>query len=119
MAYLGREKIQNAHFDQVPQMRAILNLDQETEMNYATFTAQDCPKCGKKESSWDGRYCGSCEENYVREEEEAREQDIAAEQKKMQLCGCGGECGRCVRAYANILNLEGKHHEAMLVLNNH
>lgn len=37
------------------------------------YRLYDCPKCGKKESSFDGyTFCGSCEEKFHREEEEFR-----------------------------------------------
>lgn len=38
----------------------------------------DCPKCGKKESSWDGiQFCGKCEGEYQKEQADWREQEQA------------------------------------------
>jgi uncharacterized Zn finger protein (UPF0148 family) len=35
-----------------------------------------CPKCGKKESSWDGViYCGSCEPAYQKEQERLKQME--------------------------------------------
>lgn len=35
------------------------------------YTMYDCPKCGRKESSHDGyTFCGKCEEEYRKSEEE-------------------------------------------------
>ena len=40
-------------------------------------TLEDCPACGKENSAWPDRFCGSCEERYRREQEEWRKGEEA------------------------------------------
>ena len=35
----------------------------------------DCPKCGKKESAWDDKLCGTCETERMEEEEQIQKRE--------------------------------------------
>lgn len=57
---------------------------------------QDCPMCGRPQSSWEGSFCGKCEEAYhlaVLEQDTLRKESLEARCAACQSReDCDGEC---------------------------
>ena len=77
-----------------------------------------CPKCGKKDSSYDGEiFCGPCERAYRQEEEDWNQAEIARLQGKINAHGCQDDCPYCLRRVAQIASLQGNEAKATYLMN--
>lgn len=80
-----------------------------------------CSKCGKPESCiYDSdTFCGSCEGEYQAENFRLKEEEKAILQVEMADCACYGDepCQNCYLRLARLMELDGRHEEAVYWLN--
>lgn len=79
---------------------------------------QDCPKCGKPDSAFEGTFCGPCEQEYHNQLDYEKESEIAELRMLMGRCTCPeGCCTSCIWNQAKVYELQGRYNDAASLMN--